>query len=158
MKYLFLVAVLIYSLLSCAQTSTINESKNTLAKLQPGESITIQYLSEGCFGGSQYKLIIIKQGKGYQAELYYIPETYDRKANKIIYHPDSLVNTAILTEQNLDDFARFEQEPTYEREANCTLIDTYIIKSKYLNTQKTDGSCKWNGFNNLTKNFFGSNQ
>lgn len=161
MKHVFLIVALVCSLSAFAQTSTrtiaLHYPESSLTQLQPGDTLTIQYSSMGCFGDTKQKLLIIQQGNGYQAERYIIPETYDKQEKKMVQHADSLVNTAILTEQNIQDFAQFEYELTQARKANCTTVDTYIIKSKYLNMEKTDGSCQWNGFYHLTRSFFGVN-
>ena len=74
-------------------------------------------------------------------------------------------------DQHTQAFVRFENEliqikpfitTTYEKgmvvttERICSTTDSYVVKSKHLNIEKSDRRRGWNGFNWLAAALFGS--
>ncbi|MEO6232507.1 MAG: hypothetical protein ABJB11_18225 [Ferruginibacter sp.] len=134
----------------------LSYSQNTLKKLQNKDTVSIAFHSQGCFGGDNIRIVITKKSDEFIATLFYVEtkyfekngKTYSRKAR-----PTS--KSVILTEKHIKDFLRFENELNFARDGGCTTTDKYIIEGKYLNVQKTDGNCSWDGFYYLRKSFFG---
>lgn len=135
----------------------ITYPQNTLTKLQDKDSISIYFRTQGCFHWSASRIVITKQADLYLASLYMVNWELATKQNK----PDlqdsttGLVKTVELNPQHLLDFIRFENELNFVRQGGCTTTDWYVVESKYLNKQATDGSCDWRGFYHLTKALFG---
>jgi hypothetical protein len=131
--------------------------QNTLTKLQDKDTISIDFHSQGCFHTDVLKLTITKENDKFIARLYSVYWYYVKKKRKttIQYKDGAILKIAIMTNQNIQDFTRFENELNYAREGGCTSTDWYDIKSKYLNIKKTDGTCSWDGFYYLKKSFFG---
>ena len=131
--------------------------QNTLSKLQNEDTIAINFHSQGCFHTKVSKILIIKQGDKYLARLYDVNWSYvtKKKRTKMVNRGDSLVKTVTMTNQNIQDFIRFENELNFVNDGGCTTTDWYEIKSSYINKKATDGSCSWNGFYYLRKSFFG---
>jgi hypothetical protein len=135
----------------------LNYKQNTLAKLKDKDTISINFQSQGCFHATFLKILISKEADDYVAQLYKVNWNYITKKKKttIQFRGDSLLKTATLTNKNIQDFIRFENELNFANTGGCTTTDWYDIKSKYLNIKKTDGGCSWNGFYFLRKSFFG---
>jgi hypothetical protein len=137
--------------------SLLEYSQNTLAKFQDKDIISINFHSQGCFHTTLLKIIITKEGENFAAKLCNVSWYYAKKKGKTTmqYRGDSTLQTVTLTNKNLQDFIRFENEINFAYDGGCTTTDWYDIKSKYLNIKKTDGSCSWDGFYYLRKSFFG---
>ncbi len=132
--------------------------QNTLSKLLDKDTISISFHSQGCFHSSTSKILISKEAGNYVASLYSPKRAYVTKLRKktIQYQGDSLYKTVILTNKNIQDFTRFENELNFATDdGGCTTTDWYVIKSKFLDIKKIDGSCTWRGFYFLQKSFFG---
>jgi hypothetical protein len=131
--------------------------QNTLAKLQDKDTVSITFHSQGCFHTDVLKLTITKEGGNFIARLYNVYWYYGKKKGKttIQYRNGTMLRTITMTNQNVQDFIRFENELSYARDGGCTTTDWYDVKSKYLNSKKTDGTCSWDGFYYLKKSLFG---
>ena len=130
--------------------------QNTLMKLQNEDTISIGFTSQGCFSSENKRIVITKKERRFIATLFYIEREYVEKNNKTYLKKEKAASKIIaLTETNIKDFIRFENELNFAKDGGCTTTDKYVIKGKYLTRQKTDGSCSWNGFYNLQKSFFG---
>jgi hypothetical protein len=130
--------------------------QNTIAKLQDRDTISINFHSQGCYYSTVSRILITKKEEKYVARLYYVDWAYVMRERKTIiqYRGDSLLKTVTLTERNIADFIRFENELNFVNEGGCTTTDWYDVKGKYLNKTATDGSCRWDGFYYLRKSFF----
>jgi hypothetical protein len=135
----------------------ITYPQNTLSKLQDKDSISIYFRTQGCFHWSASRIVITKQADRYLASLYMVnwELAMKQKMPSLQDSTTGLVKTVELNPQHLLDFIRFENELNFVREGGCTTTDWYVIESKYLNKQATDGSCDWRGFYHLSKAFFG---
>lgn len=130
--------------------------QNTLMKLQDKDTISIGFHSQGCFGGNNARIVITKKLDEFIATLFYVETEYAVKNKKTYTRKERPTSKSIvLTEKNIKDFVRFENELNFAKNGGCTTTDKYNIKGKYLTVQKTDGNCRWNGFYNLRKSFFG---
>jgi hypothetical protein len=134
----------------------LSYKQNTLKKLQDKDTISISLHSQGCFGGDKMRIVITKKMDEFTATLFYTETDYVVKSKKTYSRKErSASKSIVLTEKNIKDFIRFENELNFVRDGGCTTTDEYSIKSKYLNVQKTDGNCSWDGFYILRKSFFG---
>lgn len=117
--------------------------------------MSICFHSESCFGGDNARIVITNKIDEFIATLFYTETEYVVK-NKKFYgikeRPAS--KSIVLTEMNIKDFVRFENELNFAKNGRCTTTDKYSIKGKYLNVRKTDGTCTWDGFYYLRKSFF----
>jgi hypothetical protein len=140
--------------------TVVEYEQNTLAKLQENDTISINYLSQGCFNTSFAKIIITKESNGFVAKLYDVKGFNISKERNEPYHVngDSLLKTVSLTKKNIKVFIRFENELNHIGLGGCTLTEVYEIKSPYLNINKTDGSCRWFGFGFLKSSFYGKKE
>jgi hypothetical protein len=131
--------------------------QNTLTKLQNGDTISIGFMSQGCFSFSDEKIVITKKEDHFVAVLSYSEAAHvQKKGNKYIKKGGTFSKSIILTERNIKDFLRFENELNYIPEGGCTTTDYYDIRGKYLTVKKKDESCRWDGFYFLKKSFFGN--
>ncbi|MBO9200494.1 MULTISPECIES: hypothetical protein [Niastella] len=137
----------------CAD-SVLNYSKNTLAKLQDQDTISIYLESQGCESSFNSKILIRKEGDNFVARLYEDTVLY-RTKRKMIIKGWGLIKTMVLTTQNIQDFQRFENEVSIVWKMGCTTEERYEIKSKYWNLETTDGDCDWWGYSFLKRSFFG---
>lgn len=129
--------------------------RNTLAKLKENETLTIDYKSNGCYHFYKSRLIITKVSGKAIAQYYLITSRLHRIVNKRSFQDiDSLVATSALTERNLYDFVRFENELLQLKEGFCTIQDSYEIRSKYWKTKQLDFTCSWTGFTHLVRSIF----
>ena len=136
--------------------SLFSYPQNTLMKLQDKDTISIGFHSQGCFGGNSARIVITRKIDEFIATLFYVETDYVVKNKKTYSRKERPVSKSIvLTEKNIKDFVRFENELNFAKDGGCTTTDKYNIKGKYLTVQKTDGNCGWNGFYNLRKSFFG---
>jgi hypothetical protein len=134
----------------------LSYTQNTLNKLQNKDTISIGFHSQGCFGGDNVRILITKRIDEFIATLFYTETEYVVKNKKTYSRKERPASKSIvLTEKNIKDFTRFENELNFAKDGGCTTTDEYSIKGKYLNVQKTDGNCSWDGFYNLRKSFFG---
>lgn len=110
-----------------------------------------------CFNNTLFKIIITKEGKSFLAKLCDVSLYHPKKKGMITiqYRGGRILQKITLTNKNLQDFLRFENELNFAFDGGCTTTDSYDIKSKYLNIKKTDGGCSWEGFYYLRKSFFG---
>jgi hypothetical protein len=140
--------------------SLMDYPQNTLAKLQDQDSISINFHSQGCFHFTFLKIIITKEAENFVAKLCNISWYHANKKVKTTtqYKPNGILQTVTLTNKNLQDFKRFENELNFENDGYCTTTDWYDIKCKYLTIKRTDGSCRWDGFYYLQKSFFGDKE
>lgn len=131
--------------------------QNTLAKLQDNDTLSINFLTQGCFHWARSKILIKKQGERYLASLYDLnwENGPGRKKPAVEDSTNGHVKTVELTQEHLDAFIRFENELNFMREGGCTTTDWYDIQSRYLNIKSTDGRCFWRGFYQLSNAFFG---
>ena len=131
--------------------------QNTLSKLVDQDSILINFHSSGCFHDLFSKIVIKKEANEFKALLYNVSSDYinKKRKKKAEIKVDSLLKTVTLSDKNIQDFIRFENEVIYMRDARCTTTDSYDIKSRYLNLNVVDGTCNWRGFYWLKKSFFG---
>ena len=149
----------INSITLCPDT-LLDYPQNTLAKLQDKDTISINFHSQGCFHTSLLKIIITKEDEKFVAKLCKVSWYYAKKKRKTTmqYRGDSTLQTVTLTNKNIRDFIRFENEINFAYDGGCTTTDWYDIKSKYLNIKATDGTCSWDGFYYLRKSFFGDKE
>jgi hypothetical protein len=149
----------INSIILCPDT-LLEYPQNTLQKLQDKDSIIIAFYSQGCFHTDKLRLVITKEDKYFVANLYNILWTYETKKgkSKVKFKGRKLLNSTKLTDLNIIDFKKFENELNFAEDGGCTTTDMYVIESKYLNIKKTDGSCTWDGFFYLRKSFFGEKE
>jgi hypothetical protein len=134
----------------------LNYTQNTLKKLKDNDTISIAFHSKGCFGGENLRIVITKKMDEFIATLFYTETDYVVKSKKTYSRKErSASKSIVLTEKNIKDFVRFENELNFAKDGGCTTTDEYSIKGKYLSIQKTDGNCNWDGFYILRKSFFG---
>lgn len=130
----------------------LNYSQNTLSQLQPNDTISIGFSSFGCFDLDNERIVIKRKNEGFSATIFYLKglgvmhNVKKRKTN---------AKTVLLTEKNIKDFIRFENELNFAEDGGCTSVDEYYITGKDLIVHKVDGNCRWNGFQHLKKSFFG---
>ncbi len=95
----------------CTNT-LLNYNKNTLSELQDNDSILINFHSESCFGSNAMRIVIFKKTDKFIASLYNISQNYKLKKHKISFSNKiiSIVKTMELTQANLNDFIKFENE------------------------------------------------
>lgn len=132
--------------------------QNTLDKLLDGDSVLVNFFSEGCFLFEQFKIVITKKAETISAKIYRFPVMPETKEDldSTRQRQWKFFKSITLTGQNFADFIRFENELNYVTdEGGCTTVDFYEIESKYLNIDRKDGGCKWRGFYFLRKSFFG---
>jgi hypothetical protein len=151
MMRLLLSSILLVSLHTMAQEDSVKIGKNTLAQLQENDSIVIKDHIVGCFANTTEKIVIVKQKGKFIA-------SYFTNKNGKMKMVEKRERTAVLTNENIEDFIRFENELNYLRERdNCTTSETYEVSSKYWNVKKVDGSCDWFGLDHLKKKLFKEN-
>lgn len=138
------------AILPSSKISGTEASNQTLSKLQNGDSLIIDFYSQGCFHSYSRKIVIVKQQAILKAWL------YDAKPSKEINFNAKLIitKTATLNDKQIADYEIFEKELQLQNDGGCTTVDTYHIKSKYFSTKKMDGSCEWRGFYKLAESFF----
>lgn len=135
----------------------INYPTNTLALLQEKDSIVITDHAVGCFANTTEKIVIVKQ-KGKLIASYYTRKNELLPGKEMVWVEREILKKAILTNENIWDFIRFENELNYIRENNhCTTSEAYEVSSKYWNVKKVDGSCDWWGLDHLRKKLFKEN-
>lgn len=159
-KELYLQEQPVNSIVICPDI-LLEYSQNTLIKLQNKDSIVINFRSYGCFHFENLKLTITKENDALEARLYQILESVKTKGRKtkIKYQGRVLIKSSTLTPANIADFVRFENELNHiKKRGGCTTTDLYSIESKYLNMERQDGRCRWNGFYYLKKSFFGEDK
>lgn len=150
---------------------------NTLAKLQDKDSIQIRYNSFGCGEGTTGDIVITKENDHFVARMIWSYENLTSIiSNQLNGKPPPkedapTFRTAILTDQQIKAFVKFENElykikpfgdtivfnnkTIYTVEQICTIKDSYTLKSKYSNIEKSYNGCRWHGFGQLTSSFFG---
>ena len=135
----------------------LNYPANTLALLQEKDSIVITDHAMGCFANTKEKIVIVKQnGKLFAS--YYTGKKELLPGKEMVWVERDILKKAILTNENIWDFIRFENELNYLRERdNCTTSEAYEVSSKYWNVKKVDGSCDWWGLDQLRKKLFKEN-
>lgn len=130
--------------------------QNTLVKLQDKDSIVVYFHSQGCFHSYANKILIEKEKGLFIAKLYNADWLYPKEKEETYNYEDgSLLKTVVLSNKQIEDFMKFENELNFASKGFCTTEDYYTIKSKYFNLHKIDGNCDWNGFRHLRKLFFG---
>lgn len=129
--------------------------QNTLGMLHDKDTIIIDFSSLGCFHSEAKKLTITKECEDLVARLY--KSSWSLTKDSMRLRELRLINTIRLTDKHIRDFIRFENELNYVEDGGCTTTDWYTVKSKYLNIERTDGGCRWNGFYVLCRSLFGSN-
>lgn len=135
----------------------INYPTNTLALLQEKDSIVITNHARGCFLNMTEKIVIVKQ-KGKFIASYYTRKKELLAGKEMVWVDWDIFKKAILTNENIRDFIRFENELNYMRENDhCTTSEAYEVSSKYWNVKKVDGSCDWWGLDHLRKKLFKEN-
>ncbi|GEM_PF-767905 len=142
------------NILACAD-KLLNYPQNTLATLVQNDSLVIRYTSIGCFSWDNKKLVITKEKDQFVAKLYNATSYQEKIKKKYVrkYWDGDLLSTVTLTENNLKDFIRFENELNAIKNDGCTTTDIYEIISKRGTIERVDGSCNWRGFNYLLKSF-----
>lgn len=131
--------------------------QNTLAKFQENDSLVINFASFGCFHSLKNNIIITKRDGVFHADSYAEnnPPVYKKRGySKITYRIADLVKSVVMNKEQLQAFLAFENELNYIRDGGCTTVDSYSIISKYLNVNKNDGTCRWDGFHHLYKSLF----
>lgn len=124
-KSIFFLFIILAILTSCKQQNTI---------------ATVEHNSEGCFGGSNSKLIIYRQDDETMAEC---TENSEQPY------------TAKLNQLQIDSFYKFVKQLKKQTFTNdCTTKETYIVYIEDIVIEKNDGSCNWRGFDNLKKYLF----
>ncbi|MBO9564033.1 MAG: hypothetical protein J7621_14715 [Niastella sp.] len=131
--------------------------QNTLAKLQEKDSIVVWIHSSGCYHASGSKIVIIKVEGQLVARLYNASWKYVKKGRETVveFKDGKLLQTTTMNQEGVQGFIQFENELNYVKDGGCTSTDLYDVKSKYLNVNKTDGSCSWHGAYRLRKSIFG---
>jgi hypothetical protein len=137
------------------QSSLSVFEQNSLSKLQENDTLSLSFHSQGCFHSTVYKLLIIKENNQLRAELYQPAWQVEATKKKARKNTDILISQNTLTEKQQQDFIKFENElANLKSDLGCTTTDAYELKSKYGQTQKSDGSCSWRGFYSLKHSFF----
>jgi hypothetical protein len=131
--------------------------QNTLAQLREKDSIVVWIHSSGCYHASGSKIVITKVKGQFVARLYDASWKYVKKGDQMVveFNDGELLQTTTMSKQGIQGFIRFENELNYVNDRYCTSTDLYNVKSKYLNVNKTDGSCSWNGAYHLRRSIFG---
>ncbi len=158
-KQILLIDQKTNSIIICPDT-LVEYQQNTLSKLQDKDTISINFHSQGCFHTTVSKILIRREVNNYVAKLYDVNGNYFTKKRKTKFQirGDSLLKSVILTNKNIQDFIRFENELNFVTGGGCTTRDWYDIKGKYLNVKVGDGGCRWEGFYYLRKSFFGDKE
>ena len=150
---------------------------NTLANLQDKDSIRLYYDSYGCGENTTASIIITRDKDQFVARMQwsykdwagYISRELNGKPQPEEKAP--VVLTAILTDQQIKAFIKFENElreikpfgnttvlsngTVLTIEQVCTINDEYTLKSNNLLIEKKYNGCRWHGFGQLTESFFG---
>lgn len=128
-----------YELALCPDELT-EYTRNSLASLQNGEIIKVNFSTQGCFHGENAALSLSKQKDAIVATLTYGGRTKSKTLNNV----------------QLEAFKRFENElAVVEGGGGCTTTDTYTFVSKTTTLKKIDGGCSWKGFYILCRALFG---
>lgn len=151
---------------------------NTLAKLQNNDSIQLHYNSGGCGESTTGDIVITRENDHFVARMlwsYMDITTYISNQINGKPQPEEKAPTfcsAILTDEQIKAFIKFENElykikpfgdtamlkdgtVYYTVQQICTIKDFYTLQSKYLNIEKSYNGCRWDGFEQLTKSFYG---
>ncbi|TDX00544.1 hypothetical protein EDB95_1569 [Dinghuibacter silviterrae] len=132
-------------LLACSCVShRVRDVPQAMASLKDGQQVWIYYTEEGCFGSAKMKLTIKRQGDNFTARLF-----------DLLKSPSHPLKTATLPLGATDAFQKFGREFGRKFPGYCTTYGTYKIEAPYLEVSKQDGSCGWNGFQQLCADFFG---
>ncbi|HEY8895395.1 MAG TPA: hypothetical protein VIM79_11295 [Niastella sp.] len=150
---------------------------NTLATLQDKDSIQLHYNAFGCGTGTTGDIVITKENDHFVARMLWSYEDLTAIIRSELEgkpppkeHAPTFRST-ILTDQQIKAFIKFENElfkirpfgdtivynnkTIYTIEYICTTEASYTLKSKYLNIEKEDKGCMWDGFEQLSVCFFG---
>ncbi|WP_127125334.1 hypothetical protein [Pseudoflavitalea rhizosphaerae] len=135
--------------------SSVHSTFGILSALEPGESLQVWYQFSSCFGGKGYKLDIIRKGNSFVAELFQWEKTLKQSLLNI-YWPGHFMQSARLDTSALIAFREFEANWPKFKSGGCSSsrIISYTIRSNYMNTELTDGSCENYDFDKLLKKIF----
>lgn len=144
--------------------------QNTLARLQYKDSIQLNYAASYCEGFDTATVVITKEHDHFVVSMHRV--FGERTLEGLSYSEGKPpVRTAILTDQQINAFVKFENElvqltniksekkvngRTLTVEYGCTTTERYTIKSNYFNFEKEDRGCRWEGFDQLMLSLFGS--
>jgi hypothetical protein len=149
---------------------------NTLATLQDKDSIQLHYDAFGCGEGTTADIVITKENDHFVAKMLWSYEDLTATIRSQLNGkppPEKKAptfRTTVLTNQQIKAFIKFENElfkikpfgdtivynnkTIYTLEYVCTTEASYTLKSKYLNIEKKDKGCMWDGFAQLSECFF----
>lgn len=133
-----LFIILSFYCLSCDNERERGSSSKTLDK--PEIVASIDYSYQGCFGGGKSRLEIVEQ-KG------------ERVAQVI--ENNQIVATAKFNSSRSKVFEEFITELKRKKFGfGCTTTAYYSVANGTDKFEKEDGSCDWDGFENLRKSLF----
>lgn len=151
------ILLLLLTLPCFAQTQT-----GPLQQLQNGEQLSIEFSSLGCFHRYTYKLVITRKGPQWEVSAYSSQENILQGGHFYYMFDDGywFLQSRILNVSDLQKLTPFIEhlkkiKKPDNRWFSCTTIDNYIVRSKYLSFEATDGECQWNGFDHLIASWFG---
>ncbi len=147
-KYIYLNDTIENVLTICPDSLPAKKYRqNTIARLEENDTIVIYCRTIHMFFTSN-KILIRKNCGNIYATLYqnYLEDSIWMKRKEII-----------LTDVQIGNFVRFENEIQEVREKDCSLESFYKIRSRYFNYVREGGECDWFGFALLRYSFFGNN-
>jgi len=120
----------------CVDYVNYKDNKNILLidDFQNGETIILDFSSQGCFHSSETPNILKLTKSNNKISASYLGKNYD------------------MSETQIALFREFEIELRYNHSSGCTTVDSYGITKlgkSYKSYAFTDGSCEWRGFHHL---------
>lgn len=130
---------------------------NPLLDLDEGESLSVLVNTNNCFGNTN-RLVLFTKENGKLVSRYFLnpsmnPQSFMSRVASSVDNGE-LVSTHLMSEDNISFFMKFLLSLTKAKDIGCSTSETYYLKSRAYNLQKTDGSCQWFGFGLLTKELF----
>lgn len=124
------VTVLCLAAGGCSSLSPRSSSASWVSALVPGESVLLDYESEGCFHSSHYELTFVPADGGLSVSGVDLSDYYDWTAKKIVHGARIPLSTIKLTHA---DAVRLDLLFEYYRavkDGGCTTVDKGTITRK----------------------------
>ena len=125
----------------CIDELIENDSLNNFEQLLPGDTIRIEYESQGCFHWENSDVLFYYENGILKGE-----------------HTDTTKTVVIIDELKLDYLISFERKLNAVATSigGCTTSETYhFLKNGETKIQVYDETCSWYGYHNLKINVFG---
>jgi len=137
--------------------SLTSNSGNLLFDLKDGETLSLLVHTDGCYGSSAKLILFTKEKNTVVSRLYFNP---DLRSNLISSRGPfdakngNMIATISMTQSDIDYFQKFLNSLHGLKDQGCSNITRYYLSSGRFTLQKLDGSCQWNGFEQLQKRLF----